>query len=117
MILPCGHNSDTINPSITDGTKKGGCAVCHAWLHNPALKAHYERLPSQKSIAKTQRIACVHLGEATGEEVACSTCQGNVRIKTLACEIYGKCSPVKKLDGIACCVSCPDYIAPTPEIG
>ncbi len=51
---------------------------------------------------------CQHLGEATGEQVKCGTCPGAVRIKLQTCAIHGKCSTVKPLPGVQCCVGCPD---------
>lgn len=115
MILVCEHDSDKINPQITSGTRKGGCAVCFAWLHNPALKAHYEKLPAQKSIAKMQKPPCVHLGEETGNKVQCATCSGKVMVKTLACSVFKECSVAKPLAGIACCANCLSYAPATKE--
>ncbi|HLN29919.1 MAG TPA: hypothetical protein VK395_19405 [Gemmataceae bacterium] len=58
-------------------------------------------------------LACVHLGEATGELRECPTCEGNVKIKLMCCAIFGTCTIGEKIDGIACCADpCPCYQAP-----
>ncbi len=55
---------------------------------------------------------CAHLGGETGEQVKCGPCGGNVRVKLRACTAHGKCSTHKKLDGVACCQGCGDYLPP-----
>jgi hypothetical protein len=54
---------------------------------------------------------CVHLGPEVRQQV-CDTCAGKQRIKIFGCTIYGDCTLGKKLDGLACCATCPDYSPP-----
>lgn len=53
------------------------------------------------------KLPCIHLGSLTGETRECESCKGRVRIKLRQCTVFGKCSPNKKLPGVACCVGCP----------
>jgi SAM-dependent methyltransferase len=52
---------------------------------------------------------CVHRGIETGETVECPTCSGTVKLKVLACEVHGKCTVEKPVEGVQCCKGCPDY--------
>lgn len=54
---------------------------------------------------------CVHLGQATGDVADCPSCGGRVRLKVMACAVYGRCTPTRQVDGLACCLTCPDYRA------
>lgn len=58
---------------------------------------------------------CAHLGSIVGE-VRCGPCGGKVMIKTMACKVFGQCTPVKKVTGVACCVGCPSYLTPPDPI-
>lgn len=59
---------------------------------------------------------CIHFGEATGREVLCPTCSGNVRLKTFGCAVHGECTPAKKAEGVACCQGCNErQTPPIPE--
>ncbi len=53
---------------------------------------------------------CPLLGAPTGETVPCQSCKGTVELKVLACAHpkHGRCTPTKKVDGIACCLGCAD---------
>jgi hypothetical protein len=53
---------------------------------------------------------CRHLGPPTGELRECPTCLGRVRLKVLACAVYGGCLPSLKVEGLGCCAGCPDYV-------
>jgi hypothetical protein len=53
---------------------------------------------------------CGHLGPPTGELRECPTCLGRVRLKVLACAVYGGCLPSLKVEGLGCCAGCPDYV-------
>lgn len=63
---------------------------------------------------------CVHLGESTGELRECPSCGTNkdgkatVKIFLMSCAIHGKCTPVKQIDGVKCCMFCADYKPPEP---
>ncbi len=46
---------------------------------------------------------CLHLGQPTGELVECKTCSGRVQLKVFECSKFGRCTPAKKVDGVACC--------------
>jgi len=59
-------------------------------------------------VLEARRAPCVHRGEATGELRDCETCAGRVRLKVLACAIYGACT-VDQPAGLQCCATCPDY--------
>lgn len=40
----------------------------------------------------------------------CNTCRGKVRVKIFHCDLYGRCTLQKQLEGIACChESCTDH--------
>lgn len=56
---------------------------------------------------KTLPLPCVHLGKETGEKRTCSSCKGNVEIKLFSCGAHGECTIGRKLEGVACCVGCP----------
>ena len=58
--------------------------------------------------ASEPRLDCRYLGNAVRCQ-QCESCQGTVRIKIRACELYGECTIGKKLDSIACCAMCDSY--------
>lgn len=88
MSLPCGH--EWRSPPVA------GCAFC-AIRHVPFHMKRWGGFPPPP---------CVHLGEPTGEVVACQTCAGTVKIKSFACAIYGTCTLAKRLTDVpGCCDS------------
>lgn len=62
------------------------------------------------------QVPCRFLGEETGEVSDCKTCTGRVSLKVLACDKFGKCTVLKKADGVKdCCATCRAYEAkPVP---
>lgn len=52
---------------------------------------------------QSKKEGCIYFGEPTGETVSCPTCRGRVELKLFGCEVYGKCTMVKPVQGIACC--------------
>jgi hypothetical protein len=55
------------------------------------------------------RAPCSSLLDYTGEIQACPTCSGTVHVKLRGCQVHGRCTSHKQLEGIACCRSCKDY--------
>lgn len=53
--------------------------------------------------------SCVHLGPPTGAVAHCRSCQGHVQVKVCACAVHGQCTPARKVAGLPCCGTCPDY--------
>lgn len=56
---------------------------------------------------------CLHLGEQTRVQ-RCETCAGNLRIKVMACAVFGECTigtgkDKGRLPGVACCQGCNSY--------
>lgn len=97
----------------------GQCRFCVRYRDDPVFRERWdarergEILPQvERPKAKGQE-PCIHLGEPTGERQVCDTCSGKVEIKLMACDVYGKCTTYKKLDGVACCIGCPTYQAVT----
>ena len=45
--------------------------------------------------------------------IDCSSCAGTVKLKIFACAIHGECTPLMKIEGIACCNNCPDRVTTT----
>ncbi len=64
--------------------------------------------------AQTPKGPCVHLGPPTGEFRDCPTCSGNVRLKVMGCGVHTTTTVGRKVDGVACCVGCPDFKAAGP---
>ncbi len=56
------------------------------------------------------KAACVNLGKPTGETQTCESCKGKVELKVYACSVHGTCTIGKKVDGVACCKDCGDYV-------
>ncbi len=56
------------------------------------------------------KAACVSLGKPTGEVRICESCKGKVELKVYGCSIHGVCTIGKKVDGVACCKGCGDYV-------
>jgi hypothetical protein len=54
---------------------------------------------------------CAHLGADTGERRVCGPCGGRVELKVLACAVHSRCTVAKAVAGVACCSTCPDYLA------
>ena len=106
MPRPCKHN-----PPMPPEE----CIFCRWCLDRSANgRAYRERWgeaePFPVPIQAGQR-RCVHLGEPTGEQIACGPCGGKTRLKLFACRVYGKCTQGKKTEGVACCTGCPDFAA------
>ena len=78
------------------------CSICRQFT--PGHRNGKRDQPANKA-------PCSHLGEPTGEVRECKTCSGKVTLKVLACDVRGKCTVAKPIDGIACCKTC------TPEQG
>ena len=53
---------------------------------------------------------CQHLGPLKNT-VQCPSCFGNVQIKVFACNLREECTRSRKIDRVASCLSCSDYIA------
>lgn len=60
---------------------------------------------------KADRPPCAFFGKPTGDTVDCPTCAGRVSLKLFACSVFGKCTPAKAAQGVACCVGCKEYEA------
>ncbi len=54
-------------------------------------------------------LPCVHRGEQLSERASCSSCRGKVELKLYECDVYGKCTLAKKVDGLGCCKDCPSF--------
>ncbi len=57
-------------------------------------------------------LPCIHRGEQLSERASCSSCRGKVELKLYECDVYGKCTLAKKLDGVGCCKDCPSFQSP-----
>ncbi len=68
----------------------------------------YEKPPRRTCSIIAAIETCVARRKTIGFQL-CETCNGNVRIKTFACDIHGKCTLKKQLPGIACCATCKDF--------
>jgi hypothetical protein len=97
--------------SVCQGDCNGPlCEACLLRRARAELAAMAGRAPpAAEPPSPVRRKTCRHLGQATGEEIGCGTCPGSVRIKILACAVFGKCTLAKKLEGIACCQGCAKY--------
>lgn len=52
---------------------------------------------------------CVHRGEEI-RRIRCDACTDKTTwLKVLACGIYSECTAGKSVDGIQCCLKCPDF--------
>jgi len=41
--------------------------------------------------------------------VLCSSCRGKIKLKVFGCDLHGKCTVSRKVEGMACCGVCVDY--------
>lgn len=73
------------------------------------MEAYAQGQPSPEPKPRVERKRCEHLLEMLGELRVCNSCCGHVEIKLVRCYIYGKCTTHKRVDGVACCATCPDY--------
>jgi len=46
---------------------------------------------------------CIHLLPETGELVRCPNCKNNTGLKVFGCKVFGECTLVTAIDGMACC--------------
>lgn len=76
------------------------CKRCWLFHHDD----RYRQMWSDPADAK-ELLSCVHFGGPTGEEAICPTCPGKepTRIKLFQCGVYGQCTLLKTVPGIACC--------------
>jgi len=89
-VKPCGHREYV-----------EGCYPCRLARYHRGYAARWGALPP-----------CPHQGADTGERVACEPCGGKTRLKVLACELHGRCTPSATAPpGLQSCASCPDRIA------
>ena len=65
--------------------------------------------PSAPAIRRVRKVACISLGDWTGELIECPSCQGTVKLKIMSCNIHNKCTLEKPLHGVQCCQLCKDY--------
>lgn len=55
---------------------------------------------------------CRHRGGSVGS-VECESCSGKVSVKVFGCELHGRATIRQRIDGAACCQTCPDHTTPT----
>jgi hypothetical protein len=94
---------------LGDGVPPETCRQCRYADRVPTAEEE-AILPPVRGV-KVTSLPCRHRGDPTGATVECPTCAGNVRIKLMVCAVHGTCTLAKKVDGVACCVGCPDYQA------
>lgn len=106
--LPSGlvHCLDARVLQNAEGFPGSLCLTCYYRLHPPP-----EGAPPEPPASKARGLSCAHLGAPTGETRLCGTCQGDVRLKVFACAKHLACVPTRKVEGLACCLDCPDYQA------
>lgn len=61
--------------------------------------------------ATKKRDPCVHRGEVIRQELCPSCCGGKVELFIFACTQHGECTIGKKLESVACCKKCKDYLS------
>lgn len=78
------------------------CKKCGAVLRSSANRV----------IAKCSAgdVSCQHLLREAGL-VECPSCSGAVRLKTFGCQLHGRCTLGKQVDGLSCCATCHDFTA------
>jgi predicted GH43/DUF377 family glycosyl hydrolase len=82
------------------------CAYCLI----ASRDARYAQLWGGPPAPERPRGPCEHLGEPTGETVACGTCRGGVKLKLFACAVHGRCTLGKTAaPNVATCEGCGDY--------
>lgn len=65
--------------------------------------------------ARLKPLPCIYLGEPTGREVECPSCENRkVRLKTMTCAIHGECLPAKQVKGVKSCVDCAEKVERQP---
>lgn len=60
--------------------------------------------------SRDANVPCVHMGDVEIGRVPCPSIPGGI-IKVYPCARHGRCTLGRPLDGVACCASCPDYVA------
>lgn len=43
-------------------------------------------------------------------QVECQSCAGKVMLKVLGCAVHGECTIAKKIEGVATCLGCRDFL-------
>jgi hypothetical protein len=69
--------------------------------------------PGPKKVQYSIDVVCEHRGDQIGS-VGCGSCQGNVKVKTFACNLYGSCTLSKATAGHKTCGTCQSY-SPPPQ--
>lgn len=103
LELPNGRYGCGAHPThltAPDGVTLLTCSMC--WYRNRDLPV----LPNPPQ----SKGPCRNLGLSTGETVECKECKGTVRLKLMTCDIHGICTVRKKLEGVASCEGCKDYV-------
>jgi hypothetical protein len=85
------------------------------WCRLAASDPRYAALFGSR--AASPALPCSHLGAPTGWTVDCPTCpgKGKVSLKLFHCTKHEKCTIGKKVEGVACCVGCPDHSGRQPR--
>jgi predicted GH43/DUF377 family glycosyl hydrolase len=86
------------------------CRLCYLF-HNDARYNLLWGGDGLRAAAKNAR--CRHFGAEVGRE-KCPSCAGHVEVKTFACAVHGKCTPLKPLADVACCQGCTEFTAAPP---
>jgi hypothetical protein len=97
-MRPCHCNRCNL---ITAPYTPDQCRLCWLYHHDRAYRALWDS--TARAVAP-----CRHRGEAI-DLVECPTCQGRIRLKVFACDVYGRCTVDPFVPGTACCSGCLDY--------
>lgn len=110
MPRPCDHPA---------GSYVAGCKWCRIARSHSGYRRLWDGTSSATTAAPTRsarsRPRCVHLGEPTGELRPCAGCgPKGTKAKVQECAVFGECTWLLQVKGLACCKGCTAYIGPNP---
>ncbi len=98
-MRPCNCENQRPGPYTPDQ-----CRVCWLYHHDPAYRALWNA--AAYGVAAS---ICRHRGEAV-DLIECPSCQGRIRLNVFACDVYGRCTADRLVEGTACCKGCLDKV-------
>lgn len=78
-------------------------------LDSEAYRRLWDGIPQKVEEHQRRTLACSHR-HSEESTVLCPTCNGSVRVKVFGCKLHKQCT-VSRSVGLACCATCPDYLA------
>jgi hypothetical protein len=106
-LAAAGGASDSFDVHVFEDASCAGC--------NPdLLGAPIMRASQGRQVSTLESLPCKWRKGETGDVVECPSCGGGgrVKLKTFKCDVFGRCTIDRKVEGIAMCLGCEARVPP-----